>query len=184
MSTRVYQIHLLTLSHLKVQVSGVVECSPRAWESAAPTTLKEPKSQSPCLTSHSLPWIFARCTTAAVGYSSERSSQLVRIREIEGIWLKTLSNLYKCTVQSMPIVCFMSWFINTNTQDWGRRQKMKGIHLFIMGTDYPTIKAIYWKHCKKANIIKDWPPSALHWEEGTGAEEWLPPGSRRLSSHQ
>ena len=95
-------------------------------------------------------------TDAIIKKAHQRLYFLRRLRRV-GMSRRTLSNFYRCTVESMLTGCIVAWFGNLSAQERKRLQKVVNTAQSIIGSDLPSIKGIYRsRYLKKAgSIIKD-----------------------------
>eukprot|EP00061_Rhincodon_typus_P006567 g27335.t1 len=71
--------------------------------------------------------------------------------------IRTITNLYRCTIGSMLSGCIKAWCSNCSAQDHKKLRKVVYTAQNIMEANLPSIDSIYTPYCrgKTANIIKD-----------------------------
>ncbi|XP_059827410.1 uncharacterized protein LOC132395122 [Hypanus sabinus] len=71
-----------------------------------------------------------------------------------GMTSKTLTNFYRCVVESILTGCITAWYGNTNALEWKILQKVVDTAHTIRSKTLPTIEQIYTEHCcRKAAVI-------------------------------
>eukprot|EP00061_Rhincodon_typus_P007774 g29795.t1 len=77
-----------------------------------------------------------------------------------GMSIRTLTNVYSCTIESILSRCIMAWYVNYSAQDWKKLQKVVHTAQTITEVNLPSMDSIYTSRCRrKAANIKD--PSHL-----------------------
>eukprot|EP00061_Rhincodon_typus_P017368 g46039.t1 len=68
----------------------------------------------------------------------------------------TLTNFYRCTIESILSGCITAWYNNCSAQDRKKVQKVVCTALTIAEANLPSMDSIYMAYCcgKTANIIK------------------------------
>eukprot|EP00061_Rhincodon_typus_P004168 g21893.t1 len=79
-----------------------------------------------------------------------------RLRKF-GMSIRTLTNLYRCTIESILSGCVTAWYDNCSAQDHKKLQKVVCTGHTISEANLPSMDSIYTSRChrKAANIIKD-----------------------------
>eukprot|EP00061_Rhincodon_typus_P009058 g32236.t1 len=74
-----------------------------------------------------------------------------------GMFIRSLTNFYRCTIESKLSGCIMAWYGNCSAQDRKKLQKVLCTAQTIMEAKLPSMDSIYSARCcgKAANIIKD-----------------------------
>eukprot|EP00061_Rhincodon_typus_P005706 g25549.t1 len=74
-----------------------------------------------------------------------------------GMTTKSLTNFYRCTIESKLTGCIMAWCGNCSAQGCKKLQKVVCIAQTITEANLPSMDSIYMAryHGKVANIIKD-----------------------------
>eukprot|EP00061_Rhincodon_typus_P003867 g21163.t1 len=74
-----------------------------------------------------------------------------------GMSVRSLTNFYRCTIESILSGCIMAWNDNCCAQDHKKLQKVVCTAQTIIEAKLPSMNSIYMAHCqgKAANIIKD-----------------------------
>eukprot|EP00061_Rhincodon_typus_P003092 g19253.t1 len=74
-----------------------------------------------------------------------------------GMFIRTLTNFYRCTIESILSGCITAWYGNCSAQDCKILQKMVCTAQTITEANLPSMDSIYMArfHGKAANIIKD-----------------------------
>eukprot|EP00061_Rhincodon_typus_P015520 g43240.t1 len=74
-----------------------------------------------------------------------------------GMSIGTLTNLYRCMIESILSGCITAWYGNCSAQDRKKLQKMVGIAQTITEANHPSMDSIYTARYRRkaANIIKD-----------------------------
>ena len=69
----------------------------------------------------------------------------------------TLTNFYRCTIESILSGCITAWYGSCSAQDRKKLQRVVNEAQSIMQTSLPSIDSVYTSRCldKAANIIKD-----------------------------
>ena len=88
---------------------------------------------------------------------------LRRLRKF-GMSATTLTNFYRCTVESILSGCITAWYGSCSAQDCKKLQKVVNVAQSITQTSLPSIDSVYTSHClgKAASIIKDPGHSLFH----------------------
>eukprot|EP00061_Rhincodon_typus_P008224 g30650.t1 len=81
---------------------------------------------------------------------------LRRLRKF-GMSIRTLTNFYRRTIESVLFGCITAWYGNCSVQDHEKLQKVVHVAQTIMKANLPSMDSIYMACChrKAANIIKD-----------------------------
>eukprot|EP00061_Rhincodon_typus_P008597 g31341.t1 len=102
----------------------------------------------------SLPWISHVDATV-----KQAQQHLLFLRWLSklGMSRRTLTNFYRCTIESMLSGCITAWYGNCSAQDRKKLLKMACTAQSIMEANLPSTDSIYTSHCqgKAANIIRD-----------------------------
>eukprot|EP00061_Rhincodon_typus_P008082 g30380.t1 len=74
-----------------------------------------------------------------------------------GMFIRSLTNFCRCTIESLLLGCIMAWYGNCSAQDHKKLQKVVCMAQTITEANLPSIDSIYMAHCceKAVNIIKD-----------------------------
>eukprot|EP00061_Rhincodon_typus_P007754 g29760.t1 len=74
-----------------------------------------------------------------------------------GMSIGTLTNFYRCTIESILSRCIKTWYGNCSTQDCKKLRKMVCTAQTITEANLPSMDSIYMARCyrKAANIMKD-----------------------------
>eukprot|EP00061_Rhincodon_typus_P003016 g19079.t1 len=69
-----------------------------------------------------------------------------------GMFIKSPTNFYKCTIESTLSRCITAWYGNFSAQN-----RKKVLKMVCTEANLPFVNSIYMAHCrgKAANIIKD-----------------------------
>ena len=69
----------------------------------------------------------------------------------------TLTNFYRCTIESILSGCVTAWYGSCSAQDRKKLQKVVNVAQSITQTSLPSIDSVYTSRClgKAASIIKD-----------------------------
>eukprot|EP00061_Rhincodon_typus_P006025 g26215.t1 len=88
--------------------------------------------------------------------AQQRLFFLRRLRKFS-MSVRSLTNFYKCTIESIMSGCLMAWYGNWSSQDCKKLQKVVCIAQAIMEANLPSMDSIYTACChrKVVNIIKD-----------------------------
>eukprot|EP00061_Rhincodon_typus_P003055 g19170.t1 len=79
-----------------------------------------------------------------------------RLRKFD-ISIRSLTNFYGCTIESVLSGCITAWYGNCSSQDRKKLQKVVCTTQAITAANLPSMDSIYTARCcgKVANIIKD-----------------------------
>eukprot|EP00061_Rhincodon_typus_P008055 g30323.t1 len=84
---------------------------------------------------------------------------LVFLRQLRklGMSIRSLTNIYRCTIKSILSRCITAWCGNCSAQDGKKPQKVVCTPQTIMEANLPSMGSIYMVRChgKAANIIKN-----------------------------
>eukprot|EP00061_Rhincodon_typus_P007084 g28395.t1 len=71
--------------------------------------------------------------------------------------IRSLSNFYRCTIESILSGCIKAWYSSFSAQDRKKLQKVACTAQTTVEANLPSMDSIYTAHCcgKAANIIKD-----------------------------
>eukprot|EP00061_Rhincodon_typus_P000878 g13063.t1 len=70
--------------------------------------------------------------------------------------IRSLTNFYRCTIESILSKCTMAWYGNCSAQDCKKLQKVVCTDQTIMEANLPSMDSIYTARCRgKAANIKD-----------------------------
>eukprot|EP00061_Rhincodon_typus_P016240 g44349.t1 len=74
-----------------------------------------------------------------------------------GVSIRTITNFYRCTIESKLSGCITAWYGNCSAQDHKKLRKVMSTAQSIMEAKLPSMDSIYTARChgKAANIIKD-----------------------------
>eukprot|EP00061_Rhincodon_typus_P000981 g13356.t1 len=74
-----------------------------------------------------------------------------------GMSVRSLTNFYRCTIESALSGCTTAWYGNCSAQDSKKLQKVVCVAQIITEANFPSMDSIYMAHCRRkaANIIKD-----------------------------
>ena len=69
----------------------------------------------------------------------------------------TLTNFYRCTIESILSGCITAWYGSCSAQDRKKLHKVVNVVQSITQTSLPSIDSVYTSHClgKASSIIKD-----------------------------
>ena len=86
----------------------------------------------------------------------ERLYFLRRLRKF-GMSATTLTNFYRCTIESILSGCITAWYGSCSAQDCKELQKVVNVAQSITQTSLPSIDSVYTSCClgKAAGIIRD-----------------------------
>eukprot|EP00061_Rhincodon_typus_P016793 g45188.t1 len=91
-----------------------------------------------------------------------------------GMSIRTLTNSYRCTIESILSGCVKAWYSKCSALDWKKLQKVVCTAQTSTEANIPSMDSIYTSRChrKVANIIKDPSDSgtSLVLGSGTGAQ--------------
>eukprot|EP00061_Rhincodon_typus_P006989 g28207.t1 len=75
--------------------------------------------------------------------------------------IKSLTNFYRYTIESILSSCIMAWYGNRSAQDRYKLQRVVCTAQTITEANLPSMDCIYRAHCRRkaANIVKDPLPS-------------------------
>ena len=109
--------------------------------------------------------------------SQQHLFNLTRMKKF-GLALKTLTNLYRCTIESILSSCITSWYGNCTIRNHRALQRVVRSAKHITGSTLPALQDIYSPQChrKAKKIIKD----ASHLSHGL----FTPLSSRRLGQYR
>ena len=81
---------------------------------------------------------------------------LRRLRKF-GMSATTLTNFYRCTIESILSGCITAWSGSCSAQDCKKLQKVMNVAHSITQTSLPSIDSVYTSRClgKAASIIKE-----------------------------
>eukprot|EP00061_Rhincodon_typus_P002399 g17461.t1 len=93
---------------------------------------------------------------ATVKKAQQHLSFLRRLR-IFGMSIRSLTNFYRCPIESMLSRCTTAWYGNCSALDRKKLQKVVCTAETITEANLPSLECIYTARChrKAANIIKD-----------------------------
>eukprot|EP00061_Rhincodon_typus_P004760 g23367.t1 len=103
---------------------------------------------------NNLPW------SSHVDVTVKKEQQLVfflrRLRKFS-MSIRTLTSVYRCTIESIPSGCITAWYGTCSAQGHKKLQKVLYTVQTIMKAKLLTMDSIYMSRCygKAANIIKD-----------------------------
>eukprot|EP00061_Rhincodon_typus_P000661 g12358.t1 len=74
-----------------------------------------------------------------------------------GLFLRCLTNFYRCSIESIQSGCMTAWYGNCSAQDGKKLQKVVCTAQTITEANLSFMDSIYMARCqgKAANIIKD-----------------------------
>eukprot|EP00061_Rhincodon_typus_P014867 g42214.t1 len=74
-----------------------------------------------------------------------------------GMSLRTLTNFYRCTIESILSGCTVAWYGNCSAQNCKKLQKAVNTAQTIIQANLPSMNSIYSSRCrgKAASIVKD-----------------------------
>ena len=119
---------------------------------------------------------WSRQVDSAVKTAQKRLYFLRRLKKF-GMSAKTLSNFYRCTIESILSGCITAWYGSCSAADRKALQRVVKTAERIIGCHLPSVQGIYNTRClrKARNIIKD------HSHPGYGLLTLLPSGRRYRS---
>ncbi|XP_062916365.1 uncharacterized protein LOC134352807 [Mobula hypostoma] len=93
-------------------------------------------------------------------FTAKKAHQrLYSLRKLKkfGLSPKTLTNFYRCTVESILLGCITTWYGNCPVQDRKKLQKIVNTVQHITQTNLPSLDSLYTARCRSsaARIIKD-----------------------------
>eukprot|EP00061_Rhincodon_typus_P012764 g38688.t1 len=97
--------------------------------------------------------------TSHVNMTVKKAQQRFFLRWLRkfGMSIRSLTNFYRCTIESILSWCITAWYGNCSAQDRKKLQKVVCIAQIITEANLPAMDSIYMARChgKAANIIKD-----------------------------
>ena len=115
-------------------------------------------------------------TDAIVMKAHQHLSFLRRPRKF-GMSPTTLTNFYRCTIESTLSGCFTAWYGSCSVQDCKKLQRVVNEAQSIMQTSLPSTDSVNTSRClrKAASMIKDpTHPTFFHWEKDTKVSGHVP----------
>ena len=95
-------------------------------------------------------------TDSVVKKAQQRLFNLKRLNNL-GLARKTLTNFYRCTIESILSGCITAWYGNCNTRNCRALQRVVRSAQHITGDKLPALRDTYSTRChrKAKKIIKD-----------------------------
>ena len=95
-------------------------------------------------------------TDAVVKKAQQRLFFLRQLRKF-GMSVRSLTNFYRCTIESILSGCITAWYGNCSAQDRKKLQKVVCTAQTITEASLPALESIYTARChrKATNITKD-----------------------------